>query len=143
VPAFLDRSFHPQQHDIKTLQWKSDAQQVNGGQRYKFFRRPDLPPAAQASSTVRFAAPTQVPALPAPASPEPLVKNASTQSDYRESETQTLPWSPEWVLPKDPGMLAKQAVLSAKYRCQGPELLTLAELKFGDGLPGGSCNKSG
>jgi len=33
-------------------------------------------------------------------------------------------------------VLAKQAVLSAKFNCQGPEVLQLADLKFGDGLPG-------
>eukprot|EP00775_Hariotina_reticulata_P013103 gene13103-13231_t len=137
LPAFLDRSFHPQQQDIKTLQWQSDAQQVSGRQQYKFVRRPHLHSNAQTSPAVHYAAPAPVPAPAPPAPPEPLTKSAATQSDYRESETQTLPWSPDWVLPKDPGMLAKQAVLSAKYMCQGPELLALANLKFGDGLPGG------
>jgi hypothetical protein len=40
------------------------------------------------------------------------------------------------VLPRDPAVLAKQAVLSAKFNCQGPQVLQLADLKFGDGLPG-------
>lgn len=62
--------------------------------------------------------------------------HAGTQSDYRESEAQTLPWSPDWVQPTNPAVLAKQAALCAKFNIAGPEVLQLAHLTFGNGLPG-------
>uniref|UniRef100_A0A383WAB7 Cilia- and flagella-associated protein 91 n=1 Tax=Tetradesmus obliquus TaxID=3088 RepID=A0A383WAB7_TETOB len=136
VPAFVDRSFHPLQRQPGQLRQQSLAQQVNGRQQYKYFRRPQLPPGARLSAPLHLTQ-QQQPVPEPPAQPEPAIKDAYTQSDYRESEAQTLPWSPDWVLPRDPAVLAKQAVLSAKFNCQGPEVLQLADLKFGDGLPGG------
>lgn len=68
--------------------------------------------------------------------------HAGTQSDYRESEAQTLPWSPDWVLPTNPAVLAKQAALCAKFNIAGPEVLQLAHLTFGNGLPGGDAGTS-
>jgi hypothetical protein len=62
--------------------------------------------------------------------------HAGTQSDYRESEAQTLPWSPDWVQPTNPAVLAKQAALCAKFNIAGPEVLQLAHLTFSNGLPG-------
>lgn len=73
----------------------------------------------------------------APQHPEPLSKTVATQSDYRESEAQTLPWSSGYVLTQDAARAAKQAALSAAHHCEGPELLTLAGLTFGEGLPPG------
>ncbi|KAF6260038.1 solute carrier, TRAMD3 or PAT1-domain-containing protein [Scenedesmus sp. NREL 46B-D3] len=136
VPAFIDRSFHPHQRQLGQLRQQSLAQQVNGTQQYKYFRRPQPPPGARLSAPLHLTQQQQPVAEP-PAAPEPAIKDACTQSDYRESEAQTLPWSPDWVLPSDPAALAKQAVLSAKFNCLGPEVLQLADLKFGDGLPGG------
>lgn len=135
LPAFVDRSYHPQQHDPAQLQQQSQAAQVNGRQQYKYFRRPHLPTGVQMSVPLHLAPPNP-PTPPQPVAPEPLIKDAATQSDYRENETQTLPWSPDWVLPTDPAKAAKQAVLSRRFNCQGPEVLQLADLKFGDGLPG-------
>jgi hypothetical protein len=60
-----------------------------------------------------------------------------TQSDYRESEAQTVPYSPDYIIAKD--ITVKQQALSRKY-CMPegvPEVLTLQHLKFGDGLPAG------
>ena len=47
--------------------------------------------------------------------PSPATKNAMVQTDYRDSETQTDPYSPEYVI--RPG--------------SQPELLTLATLSYG------------
>lgn len=69
----------------------------------------------------------------------PVDTHAGTQSLYRESEAQTLPWSPDWVQPTNAAVLAKQAALCAKYNIAGPEVLQLAHLTFGNGLPCG-CN---
>lgn len=46
----------------------------------------------------------------------PLVKNVMTQTDYRDGEAQTDPYSPEYVV--RPG--------------SQPELLTLATLSYGE-----------
>ena len=48
-------------------------------------------------------------------SPTPLTRTVDVQTDYRESETQTDPYTPEYVV--RPG--------------SQPELLTLATLSFG------------
>jgi hypothetical protein len=40
------------------------------------------------------------------------------------------------VLPTNPAVLAKQAALCAKFSIAGPEVLQLAHLTFGNGLPG-------
>lgn len=135
LPAFVDRSFHEHKSEPSQLRQQSQAAQVNGRQQFKYFRRPHLPSGAQVLVPLHLAPPIpQTP--PQPEAAEPLIKEAATQSDYRENETQTLPWSPDWVLPSDPEKAAKQAVLSRRFNCQGPEVLQLADLKFGDGLPG-------
>lgn len=62
-------------------------------------------------------------------------KTVGTQSDYRENEAQTTPWDVPYTLSDDPSV--KQQYLSARHHCQGPELLTLRDLKLGQGLPVG------
>lgn len=57
--------------------------------------------------------------------PTPLVKTVMTQTDYRDGEAQTDPYSPEYVV--RPG--------------SQPELLTLATLSYGK-LPTVPCKKS-
>ena len=54
--------------------------------------------------------------------PEPLTRTAETQSDYRESEAQTVPWEPEYRLLEH---AKRQQALCQKHHCTGPELLTL------------------
>lgn len=46
-----------------------------------------------------------------------------TQSDYRESEAQTVPWEPEYRLLEHANR--QQEALCQKHHCTGPELLTL------------------
>jgi hypothetical protein len=105
---------------------------VAGQQRFKYFRRPLL--AAPQAAIIKAAPPPPV-ITPPVVPPEPKTKTIGTQSDYRESEAQTTPWEPEVSLPDQPSI--KQAYLSAKHNCEGPELLQLKDLKFGDGLPPG------
>jgi hypothetical protein len=58
-----------------------------------------------------------------------------TQSDYRESEAQTLPYAPDYVIPAPSD---KQAYLNAKNNTDGnPEVLTIEHLSFANGLPVG------
>ena len=70
-----------------------------------------------------------------PEEEEPVSRTIGTQSDYRESEAQTTPWDVQYVVPDQPS--AKQQYLSARHHCQGPELLALKDLSFGNGLPVG------
>ena len=52
--------------------------------------------------------------------PTPLIRTVHTQTDYRDSEAQTDPYTPEYVV--RPG--------------SAPELLTLATLSYGQSLSG-------
>lgn len=50
---------------------------------------------------------------------EPLAKTVEVQTVFRESEAQTDPFTPEYVIEKE----------------NAPEVLTIAHLKYGKGLP--------
>ncbi|GFR51855.1 hypothetical protein Agub_g14325, partial [Astrephomene gubernaculifera] len=140
LPAFVDRNFHPQPHDPSDIQERSDALAVSGPHRPKYFRRPLL---AAAEIHVKQS-PGPLPPLPqyqdlnatAPAiMSEPRSKTIGTQSDYRENEAQTAPWEPGYVIPEHP--TAKQQALSRRHHTEGPEVLQLRDMTFGDGLPAG------
>ncbi|XP_013385345.1 cilia- and flagella-associated protein 91 [Lingula anatina] len=99
-------------------------QDVSGANRYKFFRRPIIPFLQQVPPEVILATARQDPlagAERADRPPTPLTKTTYTQTDYRDSEAQTDPYTPEYVV--RPG--------------SAPELLTLATLSHGKGLPAG------
>lgn len=136
LPGFIDRAFHGQSRDPAQLSWKSQSAQIEGAQAYKYFKRPLLTHEGLIPPSLRLGTPPAA-ATPEAVAPEPFSKDAATQSDYRESETQTLPWTPDYVLPHSGSAAVKQAYLSAKHMCEGPEVLQIADLKFGDGLPGG------
>lgn len=53
--------------------------------------------------------------LPPPASPEPPQKTVAVQTVYRESEAQTDPYTPDFVIPEG----------------ENPQILDLAQLNFG------------
>jgi len=100
-----------------------DTANVTGPHRFKYFKRPIIPFLSAQPPEVVFA-PTQGAAQPLEVPEqveEPLAKEMATQSDYRETEAQTDPFSPDyWV-------------------AQGkePEVLSLASLTYANGLPGG------
>ncbi|KAM7322104.1 hypothetical protein ACRRTK_018945 [Alexandromys fortis] len=118
--ATVDASFQMPKEEYK------DAD-VSGRNRYKFFDRPFLPFLQQMPLNVVLA----------PAKIEPFVfssesskytvipskSTVGTQTDYRDADVQTDPYSPEYVV------------------CQDtiPELLTLANLTWGRGLPAGQA----
>ncbi|EKX55082.1 hypothetical protein GUITHDRAFT_160607 [Guillardia theta CCMP2712] len=98
---------------------------VSGANRFKYFRTPTVPSLQTVPPDVLLS----VDAKSAESLPEvmveeePAVKVASTQTDYRESETQTDPFTPD-VAPLDPS-------------APEPELLQLKDLVWGRGLPAG------
>ena len=126
LPPFIDREFVPTFSTAAQRNQMSQWTNVTGSNRFKFFRRP------QFGAKLPFAMPLPQPApvteggeafageagAPAPGG----AVTVGTQSDYRESEAQTMPYSPDYVLTEaEPN----------------PEVLMLAGLKFGQGLPGG------
>jgi len=137
IPQFVSREYDAssQHADARVRAVQSDPMQVSGAARHKFFKRPLLPPGPP---------PVQLapqPASLAPPAPPPLpagtMVTTATQSVYRESETQTLPYAPEYKLPQDPS--DKQKHLTAKHFLpEGvPEVLTMQHLNYAEGLPPG------
>uniref|UniRef100_A0ABK0LTX6 Cilia- and flagella-associated protein 91 n=1 Tax=Rattus norvegicus TaxID=10116 RepID=A0ABK0LTX6_RAT len=98
---------------------------VSGKNRYKFFDRPFLPFLQPLPLNVVLSTAKTGPLLLSPESSKysimPTKSTVGTQTDYRDADIQTDPYSPEYVV------------------CQDtiPELLTLANLTWGRGLPAG------
>ncbi|KAF4109358.1 cilia- and flagella-associated protein 91 [Onychostoma macrolepis] len=99
---------------------------VTGMDRWKFFKRPLIPFAQQIPPDVVFALPKSDLLSASDGdgkrSPTPFQRSVGVQTDYRESETQTDPFTPDYAV--RPGTAP-------------PELLTLATLTWGRGLPAG------
>ncbi|XP_072441404.1 cilia- and flagella-associated protein 91 [Chiloscyllium punctatum] len=137
VPKFVDQRWRgygeKKQEAIKQLamhdpslkmqlQIEQDPQ-VSGKNRYKYFTRPIIPfvqqlPVNAILDVSKGGTPANIISFDDQFLP---VRTVAVQTDYRDSETQTEPYSPEYVV--RPG--------------SAPELLTLAALKFGRGLPAG------
>ncbi|KAI9333685.1 solute carrier, TRAMD3 or PAT1-domain-containing protein [Obelidium mucronatum] len=97
--------------------------QVVGMNRYKYFRRPIIPYQPSLGGQVVYArkpAPAVEVIMERPVTPP--TRTVGMQTVYRESEAQTDPYSPEYTL--KPGQIP-------------PELLALATLSYGMGLPVG------
>jgi hypothetical protein len=61
----------------------------------------------------------------------------ATQSDYRESEAQTVPYAPDYQIPAAPSTKQRH-LTAARHLPEGvPEVLTLQHLKYTNGLPPG------
>ncbi|KAK7168742.1 hypothetical protein R3I93_004903 [Phoxinus phoxinus] len=138
VPAFIDRRWRgyaeQRRQALQRLTGvvsgahihRLNPADVTGVDRWKFFKRPLIPFAQQIPSDVVFAL-SKSDLLSAPNGddkqpPTPFHRSVGVQTDYRESETQTDPYTPDHVV--RPGTAS-------------PELLTLATLTWGCGLPAG------
>lgn len=95
--------------------------EVGGMLRFKYFRRPMVPYLQSVAPDVLLAREQAATQQNTEHVQEPLSKNIGTQSDYRESEAQTDPYTPDYTV--RPG--------------SAPELLTLVSLAWGSGLPAG------
>ncbi|XP_071988430.1 cilia- and flagella-associated protein 91 [Engystomops pustulosus] len=99
----------------------ADPGDVSGRNRYKFFERPLIPFSQQTAPGVLLAV-SRAEVTPRPErAPSPLVRTVGIQTDYRDSEAQTDPYSPEFVVRAG----------------SVPEVLMLANLTWGRGLPAG------
>lgn len=99
--------------------------EVSGRNRYRYFRRPIIPFLQQVPPEILLQPTTVDPLAPPDTVSErphtPPTRTVEIQTDYRDSEAQTEPYSPVYVV--RPG--------------SAPELLTLATLSYGHGLPSG------
>jgi hypothetical protein len=108
------------QSDPRVAAAVSSSNMVAGRTRYKYFKRPLLPRMNAVPPNVLLA-PTvsQDPLKPVELMQEPLVKDVEVQTAYRESEAQTLPYSPDHVVADG----------------HDPEILLLKNLSVENGLP--------
>lgn len=132
VPQFIPRQWRglqdKAQNNSASLQLSSfsHGDPVSGANRYKYFRRPMIPFSQSLGPEIVLASARQD-ALSARRAndrrrtPTPSQKTVQTQTDYRDSEAQTDPYSPDYVV--KPGTQ--------------PEVLTLALLSYECGLPAG------
>ncbi|XP_006884379.1 PREDICTED: protein MAATS1 [Elephantulus edwardii] len=101
--------------------------EVTGRNRYKYFERPFLQGFKQVPFNVVFSIPKpepyKFPAASTKYQPIPSKCTVSTQTDFRDADVQTDPYSPEYIVCQD----------------SIPELLTLATLTWGRGLPAGQA----
>ena len=98
---------------------------VSGANRYKYFRAPSVPTLRTVPPEVLLSVDTHAQQAVAPIeqAPEPLSKTVGTQSDYRDSEAQTDPFTPDYIAIDPNG--------------SQPELQQLLKLTWGRGLPAG------
>lgn len=139
VPRFIQRQWRGYQDEARDslMRYKSQdptmkvperallRSEVDGKERFKYFRRPIIPFLEQIPADAVLQAnrtdPMTGTEVIAERAPTPPTRTVMVQTDYRDSETQTDPYSPEYVI--QPGTQ--------------PELLTLATLAYGHGLPAG------
>ncbi|KAM6097526.1 cilia- and flagella-associated protein 91 isoform 2-T2 [Chlamydotis macqueenii] len=137
VPPFIDRRWRERtQQCLEALQQHAAAQyslqipqivyedpEVNGRNRYKYFAQPLIP--SNLPLNVVYAMAKTEPCVHSATRDSkvfgPKLRTVGTQTDYRDGEAQTDPYSPEYVVPSG----------------SVPELLTLATLTWGRGLPAG------
>uniref|UniRef100_H3D8U5 Cilia- and flagella-associated protein 91 n=1 Tax=Tetraodon nigroviridis TaxID=99883 RepID=H3D8U5_TETNG len=104
--------------------FKREESRIRGTDRWKYFKRPQIPLEQQLPRGGLFALPSSCPITFPLTSPNerPTHATVEVQTDYRESEAQTDPYSPDYVV--QPGTTPS-------------ELLQLATLTWGHGLPAG------
>lgn len=131
VPQFVSREYRAPVHDPVQISHVSSQDRVTGSHRFKFSQRSLL----TSNIPIILVKSARQPALQA-ASPDavahdkqPTSCTVGTQSDYREGEAQTDPYSPEHTLPTHPSN--KQQLRSIRYVSPGvPEISHLSGLKF-------------
>ncbi|KAJ8352862.1 hypothetical protein SKAU_G00243380 [Synaphobranchus kaupii] len=129
VPAFIDRRWRgaaEQRNEAlqhvgfsPAVHGNASDCDVSGGDRWKYFKRPLVPFSQHVPQDVVFAVPNMVVAREHVAFASH--RTVHTQTDYRDSEVQTDPYTPKYAV--RPG--------------SSPELLTLVTLTWNHGLPVG------
>lgn len=124
IPAELKSDFKSVQAQQQSVLRQQKAESQPTGRDYiaKYFYRPRVPyaPGSETLTLVRTARPKLADTSRSEAV-VPATRTVHVQTDYRENDTQTDPWTPEYIV--RPG--------------SAPEVLTLATLTYGHGLPAG------
>lgn len=136
VPHYVSREFRPPHRDAAALRAASSAAAVTGPHRHKHSLRPAL---AKHAPIVFIKSPKRppptardAPAADAPLDTTPAARTIATQSDFRETEAQTDPFSPDAAPTAAP--TAKAASHAALHHCGGAaELSHLSSLTFAFG----------
>lgn len=118
VPGFIDKNYQDRASIDRQETTFYGENNVGGEDRFKYFRRPNVP-YNQAPADVILEPPKQV--VHTHDSVVHQSRTLATQTDYRDQECQTEPYSPDFTVA--PG--------------QTPEILSLAGLKYKNGLPAG------
>lgn len=93
---------------------------VSGSHRFKYFKRPIMPRVSAVPPQILLApTKTENPMVPVDNTVEPTVKDAEVQTQYRESEAQTVPYTPDYVVAEG----------------EDPEVLLLKNFTYDNGLP--------
>ena len=166
IPQHVPREYEPLMRTRAEIADASRPHEVSGANRYKYFRRPLLVPIAGLGTSPDQTAPLPLGEDSATMGKHPsgdvdappgvserhehygglvsgevggmsgLSRTVATQSDYRESETQTIAYEPDYVLPEQASL--KQRVLDEKLHLHGlPEALIMKDLGIVTGLTPG------
>ncbi|XP_021931514.1 cilia- and flagella-associated protein 91-like isoform X2 [Zootermopsis nevadensis] len=119
LPPWFDRCW--EHHHRAVTKTRKKPLDVDGVDRYHFFSRPLDPILQPAETIMTFSSVVTEGGRESFEESVPGIQNRSTQTDYRESETQTTPWAPPVFT----------------HCTSTPEVLTLANLSWDHGLPAG------
>jgi len=111
LPEHVDTSWNPPRV-------ADDAHDISGKHRVKYHKRPLVPSLGPTPHIVMYEI-RQHSKKKEIVVPDEPTRTIGTQSVYRESEAQTLPYSPEYTVRPN----------------ENPEILTLSHLTYGNGLP--------
>lgn len=108
----------------------SNNKSVSGTQRYKYARRPIMPKLNAVPPQILLAPTTnQNPLTTVEEAIEPEIKEMGVQTIYRESESQTVPYTPEYYIPEgtDPEILLLKTLTHDKGLPIGPKEIIMIE----------------
>jgi len=121
LPSHVDTQWVPT--EVKSAAQSSEATHIYGKHRHKFFARPNKQELSTLPQIVSYAMKTgggqRMMAPDGTGVGEPATRTVGVQSVFRESEAQTDPYSPNYLITSS----------------QVPEVVTLTHLTFGHGLP--------
>jgi hypothetical protein len=125
LPKHIDRSYKGTQTSGPVASGAGLDRMIEGGNRYRYFRRPIVPYLEAVPPEVLLAAPPEMDMLLDGPVTRPTAVGAKrtvgVQTMYRDGEAQTDPYTPDYTV--RPG--------------EEPEVLTLATLNHNNGLPAG------
>lgn len=136
LPYYVSREHRPLARDPRDLRARSSTAAVCGPHRWRFSQRPFL----KSGAPIVVVHTERVPRVRAAVVEQPersvgaVERTVGTQSDYRESDAQTDPYSPDAAEALPSAMGARQKMLAVRYHCDDvPEIVHLADMHFSVG----------